>query len=267
MHCKVLNDISKIHSMFDRNLIRKIFHQRSYKTSAVKSLSALPATEVQPATNVDSNSERKFVNPLRFPDYFEVQNLFTVKDLFDARVHLGHKVGSLNEKMSPYIFGSRFDHIIFDLEQTAIHLRNALNVTAHIAYRGGIVLFAGHYPQHCQLIEQTAIECKEYAMTRHWRRGLFTNSTQMFKGTIRLPDLVIMLNTLDNVLNQHELVREAAKSNIPSIAVVDSNCDPTIVTYPVPGNDDTPSAIQLYLSLFKQAILKGKEIRQKEFEN
>lgn len=172
----------------------------------------------------------------------------------------------MNEKMTPYIFGSRFDHIIFDLEQTAVHLRKALNISAHIAYRGGIILFASHYPQHCQMVEQTAIESKEYAQTRYWRRGLFTNSTHLFGGTIRLPDLVIVLNSLNNVLNQHEIVSEAAKMNIPSIAIVDSNCDPTIVTYPIPGNDDTPSAVQLYLNLFKQAILKGKEVRQKELQ-
>lgn len=200
------------------------------------------------------------------PDFFEVSNLFTVKDLFDARVHLGHKLGSLNDKMRPYIFGERFDHAIFDLEKTAVHLRKALNFAAHIAYRNGVILFASNYHQHCPIIEQTAIECQEYAHTRTWRKGTFINSTFLFKGTIRLPDLCIILNTLNDILTEHQLVGESAKMNIPCIAVVDSNCDPTVITYPVPGNDDSTQAVELYLNLFKQAILRGKELRKKEME-
>lgn len=89
------------------------------------------ANEEQPA----------LVDPLKHPDYFGVKNLFTIKDLFDARVHFGHKEGTLNQHMTPYILGSRLGVLIIDLEQTAKRLREALNVTAHIAFRGGIVLF------------------------------------------------------------------------------------------------------------------------------
>ncbi len=207
-----------------------------------------------------------YVNPLRKPDFFEVNNLVTIKDLFEARVHFGHKYDTVHPKMTPYIFGSRLGHLIFDLEQTADYLRRALNFMAHIAYRGGIVLFASNYHQHCPLIEQTAIDCQEFAHTRDLRLGLFTDSPKIFQSTIRLPELVIFTSTLNTVLRTHSLVLEAAKMNIPTVGVVDTNSDPTIITYPIPGNDDTPSAIQLYCDLFKKAILKGKAVRKKELE-
>ncbi|XP_014242711.1 28S ribosomal protein S2, mitochondrial [Cimex lectularius] len=201
------------------------------------------------------------LHPLHHPDYFGVNNLFTVKDLFDARVHLGHKMGSLNENMKPYIFGSRLGHLIIDLDKTSALLRKALNFTAHIAYRDGIVLFVSQAPQHSLLIEDTAIACKEFAHTRYWRLGMFTNSTMMFGAMTRLPDLCIVINTLTTILEQHPVILEAAKMAIPTIAIVDTNCNPNLVTYPVPGNDDTPSAIKLYCKLFETAVLKGKAKR------
>lgn len=77
-----------------------------------------------------------------------------------------------------------------------------------------------------------------------------------------LPDLCIFLNTLNTVLTQHTAVRDAAKMNIPSIGIVDSNCNPDLITYVVPGNDDSPASIDLYCKLFKEAILRGKEKRK-----
>lgn len=211
-------------------------------------------------------SLRNYVNPLRNPDHFEVRNLFTIKELFDARVHLGHRDDTLHPNMRPYIFGSRLGHLIFDLPTTAEHLRRALNFAAHIAYRDGVILFASQYHQHCLMIEQTAIDCQEFAHCRNLRPGLFTNTRLTFRSTIRLPDLVIFLSTLDTVLNTSVLVFESAKANIPTIGIVDTNSDPTIITYPVPGNDDSSSSIELYCKLFKTAILRGKEARKKDLE-
>lgn len=202
-------------------------------------------------------------NPLEHPDYFRVHNLFTVKDLFDARVHFGHKEGSLNEYMTPYLYGSRLGHLIFDLDITADHLRKALNFTAHIAYRGGIICFFNRNALNAHLVEKTAQECGEYAHTRFWRGGIFTNANHQFGAITRLPDLCIFLNTQNNILSQHTAVRDSAKMLIPTIGIVDSNCNPNLVTYPVPGNDDTPCAIELYCKLFKAAIQRGKEERMK----
>lgn len=188
--------------------------------------------------------------------------MFTVTDLFNARVHYGHREGSLDDRMKPYLYGKRLGHTIFDLDITADYLRRALNFAAHIAYRDGVILFVCRQPQHVLLVEQTAFECKEFAHCRHWRRGTFTNAYQHFQEVTRLPDLCIFLNTLDTVLMPHLGLADAAKLLIPAIGIVDSNCNPNLITYPVPGNDDSPSAIELYCNVFKKAILRGKEKRK-----
>lgn len=228
---------------------------------------------------------KELLNPLRFPDFFGVRKLIKIKDLFNARVHLGHKEGTLDPNMKPYIFGSRLGHLIFDLDQTAELLQDALNFTAHIAYRGGIILFACHNPQHTLAIEKAAEQAGEYAHAREWNFPIFTNSEKMYNGVTRLPDLVILLSTLNPkmqvninfrcssykeklkyVLNfkEHTAVRDAAKMCIPTIGIVDSNSNPNLITYPVPGNDDSPPAIQLYCDLFRDAILMGKAKRSTE---
>ncbi|XP_057675202.1 28S ribosomal protein S2, mitochondrial [Corythoichthys intestinalis] len=200
--------------------------------------------------------------PLEKPDYFHVSELFTVKDLFDARVHLGHKKGCRHRLMVPYLYGCRLDQDILDLDQTAEHLRLALNFTAHVAYRGGVILFVSRRRQFGHLVESTARDCGEYAHTRYWQGGLLTNSHVQYSRGVRLPDLIIFLSTLNNVFRSHVALRDAAKMNIPTVGVVDSNCNPSLVTYPVPGNDDTPVAIELYCRLFKMAIRRGKDKRK-----
>lgn len=168
--------------------------------------------------------------------------------------------------MLPYIYGSRLGHIIFDLDKTAEYLRRALNVTAHIAYRGGLILFFMKQPQNAHFIEKAAFECGEFAHTRVWRGGIFTNSTKQFNAVTRLPDLCIFFNTLNTILMQHTAVRDAAKMAIATIGIVDSNCNPNLITYPVPGNDDSPVSIDLYCKLFTAAIKRGKEKRKEDAE-
>ncbi|XP_068211243.1 small ribosomal subunit protein uS2m-like isoform X3 [Palaemon carinicauda] len=211
----------------------------------------------------DLTSEEKHLKEaLKHPDFFKVADLFTVEDLFKARVHLGHTDGSLHSNMTPFIFGSRLGHLIIDLDQTADYLRQALNFTAHIAFRGGIILFVCRSPQHQVSVENWAKECGEYAHTRFWYLGTLTNSTVAFGCVTRLPDLLIFLNTLDSGLEQHRGVEAAAKMLIPSVGIVDTNCNPNLITYPVPGNDDSAASINLYCKLFKNAILRGKEKRK-----
>ncbi|XP_078046447.1 mitochondrial ribosomal protein S2 isoform X2 [Augochlora pura] len=215
------------------------------------------------STNVEANPdtrevEQVLVDPLKHPDFFKVHNLFTVENLFNARVHYGHKVGSLNDHMRPFIFGSRLGHLIIDLNQTTELLQQALNFAAHIAFKNGIILFIAKVPQIANMVENTAKECGEYAHTRRWKRGTFTNVKYEFGMVTRLPDLCIFLNTMESVVDQHIAVSHAAKLAIPTIGIVDTNCNPNLITYPVPGNDDTPCAIELYCNLFKSAIMRGK---------
>lgn len=194
-------------------------------------------------------------------DFFRLNDLYTVEDLFKARVHFGHKEGMLNGHMRPYIFGKRLGVVIFDLEQTDRLLKKALHVTAEIAYRGGIILFTYNNRQCGYLVEDAARECGEYSYCRKWRNQVLSNSQRVFGAVTRQPDLVVLFSTLNMFNNIHRAVIMSAKMLIPTVAICDSNSDPTLITYPVPGNDDTPQSIEYYCHLFKTAVLKGKAKR------
>ncbi|KAL8174545.1 UNVERIFIED_CONTAM: 28S ribosomal protein S2, mitochondrial [Gekko kuhli] len=218
------------------------------------SAAAAPAA-AQPPPHVEEE-------PLRQADFFRVHELFSRRDLLAARVHLGHKKGGRHRFMEPYIFGCRLDQDIIDLDQTMAHLQLALNFTAHVAYRKGIILFVNRQRQFAHLVETTAQECGEYAHTRYWQGGLLTNAEVQYGQGVRLPDLIVFINTLSNVFEPHVAVRDAAKMNIPTVGVVDTNCNPCLITYPIPGNDDSPMAVELYLKLFKRTIIRAKDKRR-----
>ncbi|XP_043264429.1 28S ribosomal protein S2, mitochondrial isoform X1 [Colletes gigas] len=238
----------------DKSILRPYF---AYLPWCKLSTGIKPQEEI---TNVPEDQE-SFIDPLTHPDFFKVHNLFTVKNLFDAKVHYGHMEGSLDDHMRRFVFGARMGHLIIDLDQTAALLRQALNFTAHIALRDGIILFICKSPKFAHLVETTAKECGEFAHTRRWKLGTFTNSVREFGLLTRLPDLCIFLNTMETVTKQHTAVIHAAKMAIPTIGIVDTNCNPNRITYPVPGNDDTPCAIELYCRLFKEAIMRGKKCK------
>ncbi|XP_028830478.1 small ribosomal subunit protein uS2m [Denticeps clupeoides] len=229
----------------------------AYGTAAAAETAALPT--LHESTDDTENLLRLSLNQ---PDFFRLSEIFNLKDLFNARVHLGHKKGCRHRLMEPYLFGSRLDVDIIDLEQTVEHLRLALNFTAHVAFCGGVILFVSRRRQFSHLVESMAKECGEYAHTRYWQGGLLTNAHIQYGTGVRLPDLVVFLSTLNNVFQQHVAVRDAAKMNIPTVGVVDSNCNPSLITYPVPGNDDTPAAMELYCRLFKMTINRAKDKRK-----
>jgi len=231
---------------FARGLIQQF--TRIHTCNRVNNVPA-PSTQIK---------EKEVVDPLRFPDFFGVRKLFTMEDLFNARVHYGHTDGTLNPHMKPFVFGSRLGHIILDLERSAVLLREALNFTAHVAHRGGIILFVSHNPQHTLLVEDTAKQAQEFSHAREWNSTILTNSDKVYGGVTRLPDLCILLSTLNPLTQEHTAVRDAAKMCIPTVGIVDSNSDPRLITYPVPGNDDSTPAIELYCKLFSDAILLGK---------
>merc|ERR1712130_55723 len=131
-------------------------------------------------------------SPLDTRDYFGVHNLFNVKMLFDARMHLGHTVRSLNPQMNKFVFGSRFDMSIVDLDQTALHLRQALNFTAHIAYRGGIILFVCRQPPLIHMVDRAAQECGEFSATSAWTTEIFTAPNMMFGQEVKMLHLKVI---------------------------------------------------------------------------
>ncbi|XP_073496855.1 small ribosomal subunit protein uS2m isoform X2 [Phyllobates terribilis] len=217
-----------------------------------------PAAE----TNVKDFTDWLVSEPLKHPDFFNVKELLSLQTLFDARVHLGHKKGCRHRLMESYIFGCRLDQDIIDLNQTLEHLQLALNFTAHVAYRNGIILFICRNRQFGHRVETLAEECGEYAHTRFWRGGLLTNAHIQYSLGVRLPDVIVFLGTLTTVFEQHVAIRDAAKMNIPTVGIVDTNCNPSLISYPVPGNDDSPSAMELYCQLFKMTITRAKAKRK-----
>ncbi|XP_053427312.1 28S ribosomal protein S2, mitochondrial [Nycticebus coucang] len=227
-----------------------------------RTLGGAAAPAVREAEDRSEFTDKILNEPLKHSDFFQVKELFSVRSLFDARVHLGHKAGCRHRFMEPYIFGSRLDQDIIDLEQTAVHLQLALNFTAHVAYRKGIILFVSRNRQFSHLIENTARDCGEYAHTRYFKGGLLTNAPLLFGPTVRLPDLIIFLHTLNNVFEPHVAVRDAAKMNIPTVGIVDTNCNPCLITYPIPANDDSPQAVHLFCRLFRTAITRAKDKRR-----
>ena len=199
----------------------------------------------------------KAEDPLSHADLFGVDARTSVRQLFEARVHLGHKSGVWDPRMKPYLFGSRAGLHIIDLDKTLLHLRRALNVAGHVAYRNGIILFVNERSQFERIVQKAARDCGEYFVTQRWTGGTLTNS-QMLLGTLRLPDLIIFLSVPPSKTG----IKEAAMCNIPSIGVLDSDCNPNLITYPVPGNDDTPTAMELYCCLFSEVIALAKAKRQ-----
>ena len=217
------------------------------------------------SNHVPPTEAAKRENPLEHHDYFGVRKCFTMDEMFNARVYLGHKEGTLNPFMKPYLLGTRLGHLIFDLNQTRELLGDALNFMAHVAYNDGVILFIDRSRQNGHLTEKLAKEAGEFAHTHTWVANTFLDSSNFFSTVTRLPDLVIFLNTFDNVFDQHPAVVEAAKMLIPTIGVVDSPADPRLISYPVPGNDDSPASIDFYCRVFKHAILAGKT-KAKQFE-
>ena len=140
--------------------------------------------------------------------------------------------------------------------------QRALNFIAHVAFKKGIILMITRYPQHIPLIERTALEAGEYSNCKPWRNGTFTDSMRRFGTVVRLPDLVVFFHTHEKLNEAHTAVNEAAKMLIPTVAFCDTDTDPSLICYPVPANDDSIVSVQLYASLVKEAILRGKRKRE-----
>ncbi|VBB27266.1 unnamed protein product [Acanthocheilonema viteae] len=184
---------------------------------------------------------------LKERDRFGFKKMITIDDLFRARVHYGHKIGTVNEMMKWSLFGERLGVCIFDLQKTRECLIMALNFIAHIAIRGGMFLFITAEKNNMLMVERKALEINEFAHIRYWKVDTLLNAKALFGAP---------------VLETHPAVREAAKMIIPTVGIVDSNADPTYITYPIPGNDDSTPSISYFMDCFVKAIKIGKEARR-----
>ena len=200
---------------------------------------------------------------------FNTGKHLTMQYLMEAGVHLGHSVSYWNPRMAPYIFGIRNGIHIIDLNKTIVLLRRALQATREVARRNGIILFVCSNPKTEELREQLvedAKRCEQYPLVCRWPPGLLTNSYQVLGSDDFLPDLVIFLD----VKAQEDLgINEAARAGTTTIAICDTNCDPSRINYLVPGNNDSVACIRLFSRLFSNAALEGRQIglSQRLFDN
>lgn len=220
---------------------------------------------------------------------------FTLRQLLEAGVHFGHHTRRWNPRMASYLYGVRNQVHIIDLQQTVPMLDRALRAVRDVTAAGGRVLFVGTKRAAAEHIADAAKRCGQYYINHRWLGGTLTN-WKTITGSIKrlrqieetlggqtqgltkkeilditrdheklerslggikemggLPDILFIIDT-----NKEKLaVEEANKLHIPVVAVLDSNSDPTGVTFPIPGNDDAIRAITLYCDLISGAVLDG----------
>jgi len=221
----------------------------------------------------------------------------TIQQLLEAGVHLGHKTFRWNPKMKDYIFGKKNSIHIIDLVQTLELIKEALLKVSNVVEDGGKILFVSTKKQAAESIANLAKDTSQYYVNYRWLGGMLTNwktisnSIKKLKQIIEalkdenigftkkeilkmglkrdklerslggilemknVPDLIFIIDT-----NYEKLaIKEATKLNIPIIAILDTNSDPTDIDYPIPGNDDARRAINLYCDLLKQTIINAQE--------
>ena len=222
----------------------------------------------------------------------------TIEQLLEAGVHLGHKTFRWNPKMEKYIFGKRNSIHIIDLVQTHELIKEALAKVSTVIMNGGKILFVSTKKQAAESIADLAKDTSQYYVNYRWLGGMLTNWNTISKSIKKLkkiyealktenkgftkkeilkmglkrdklerslggiaemkgiPDLIFIIDT-----NYEKLaIKEATKINIPIIAILDTNSDPTGIHYPIPGNDDARRAINLYCDLLKQTIHNAQKI-------
>ncbi|CAJ2508959.1 Uu.00g139850.m01.CDS01 [Anthostomella pinea] len=196
----------------------------------------------------------------------------TLELLMASQAHMGHHTSLWNPANARYIYGVRQGIHIISLEQTAAHLRRAARVVEEVAYRGGLILFVGTRPGQTQIVTQAARMSRACHLFTKWTPGSITNSEVILNGMQMqmldehdepiegfhrhlnerrplVPDLVVCLNPLENYV----LLHECSLVNVPTIGVVDTNTEPTWVTYAIPANDDSLRCLAVVGSVLGRA--------------
>jgi small subunit ribosomal protein S2 len=225
----------------------------------------------------------------------------SIRKLIDAGVHFGHQTNRWNPKMAPYIYGARNGIHIVDLDQTARYLKRALNFVSNAVARGGQVLFVGTKRQAQDVVVEEAVRAGQFHVTGRWLGGTLTNFRTMKVGIERLRQLTSMDEdgTLDTLAkkealtlrreaerltkfvggirdmngppaalfvidpqHEHIAVEEANKLNIPIVALTDTNCNPDLIQYVIPGNDDAIRSIKLVTNAIAEAAMQGQSRRR-----
>ena len=221
----------------------------------------------------------------------------TMRQMLEAGVHFGHQTRYWNPKMGPYIFGARGKIHIINLEKTVPLFNDAMNFLSGIAQKRGMILFLGTKRSARDSIKEEAERCGMPYMNQRWLGGTLTNFATVKKSVQRLKELeaaesdgtfeklvkhevlslrrerdkklaslggIKEMNRLPDALfvidigHEDIAIKEARKLGIPVVAVVDTNYDPELVDYAIPGNDDAIRAVQLYTRAAADAVLEGK---------
>lgn len=225
--------------------------------------------------------------------------MVTMKDLLECGVHFGHQTRRWNPKMKKFIFGVRKNIYIIDLQKTLRYFRNTYQIVVDAAAEGKTVLFVGTKKQARASVRDAAIACGMPYVDNRWLGGMLTNFStiqksirkldvitemqengqidlltkkealmlvrqkeklQEYFGGIRdmkkLPDMLFVVDAA----KEHIAVLEARCLGIPVVAPLDTNCDPDLITYPIPGNDDAIRSIQLFCREMTEAINEGKAL-------
>lgn len=225
----------------------------------------------------------------------------TMRELLEAGVHFGHQTRRWNPKMAPYIFTKRNGIHIVDLAKTIPLFKTAWEFVRDEVANGATILFVGTKKQAQDIIKEQAERCGAFYINERWPGGLLTNFYTVRKSIDKLkklermeaegafeilpkkevvklkkkkeklekilggikemekiPDILYVVDTVREEL----AVREAKKLGIPVVAIADTNCDPDVIDYPIPGNDDAIKAINLITTKIADAVLEGKSIRE-----
>ena len=225
-------------------------------------------------------------------------SVISMKQLLEAGVHFGHQTRKWNPKMSKYIFNSRNDIHIINLEDTVVLIDKAYDYVKEMASQGKTILFVGTKKQAQKAIEDEAKRCGMYYINSRWLGGTLTNFKTIRSRIERLNKLNTMekvgefnllpkkeviklkaerdkleknlggikeMTKLPDLLfvvdtkKEHIAVKEAKTLNIPIVALLDTNCDPEPIDYVIPGNDDAIRAVSLIAGAMANAVIEAKE--------
>jgi small subunit ribosomal protein S2 len=220
-----------------------------------------------------------------------------IKELLDAGVHFGHQTKRWNPKMKPFIFDARNGIHIIDLSKTLGQLEAACNFLAETVRKGSKVLFVGTKKQAQQAVKETAKESGQFYVTERWLGGTLTNFATIKRSIARMKQIEKMeadgsinnyvkqeqsmirreaarqvkffdgIKTMEkipgamfvvDIKREHNAVAEARRLNIPVVAIVDTNCDPDLVTFPIAGNDDAIRSVRMVLATVAQVITQAQ---------
>jgi small subunit ribosomal protein S2 len=227
----------------------------------------------------------------------------SMKALLEAGVHFGHQTRRWNPKMSKYIFGSRNNIHIIDLQKTVKELKKALTYVRNLSAEGEELLFVGTKKQAREAVAAEAARCGSPYVRDRWLGGTLTNFETVRRSAKRLQELDRMkqsgifsilskkealrrekdmkrlAKSLDGIKNMEDIpgavfivdpvqeitaVMEARRMEVPIVAICDTNCDPDLIDYPIPCNDDAIRAVRLFCRLVADSVLEGKEAAKKQ---